>query len=218
MLKRLIYSISIIAIAYTIIEVITKKIPDMNAQWSVVLAAIALIALPNIKIVKKRKNDHKYLYDYNLFVDRYSHIKALLNIITKKRRTIVNVHGISGIGITKLLQITADIINKKAPLGVRLKYWKSAHAVFKNKYLSVYINVSKFTNIESMLDKIYDLLFLDKLENKKNISEDDLLHNINTKYKRNNIAFFFDEVVSKEQMFMIDDFINSYFTVRLKGT
>lgn len=197
---------------------ISDKIPDINSEWGVVLAALALFSIPNIKAIKKRKISSQYLLNYKLFVDRYSHVKTLLDIITTQKKSVINVHGISGIGITHLLQFTADIINKKMPVLKRLKYWKSIYSIIKHNYIAVYINASKISDIQSLSKIIYNCLFMKDLKEIDNINENQLIDLIESKYKKSNIVFFLDEIMSKEQMYVVDDFFVRYFSVRSKDT
>ncbi len=179
---------------------------------------MALFTIPNIRAIKKRKISSQYLLNYKLFVDRYSHVKTLLDIITTKKKSVVNVHGISGIGITHLLQFTADIINKEMPVFKRLKYWKSIYSIIKHNYVAVYINVSKISDIQSLSKIIYNCLFVKDLKDIDNINEKQLIDLIESKYKKTNIVFFLDEIISKEQMYVVDDFFMQYFSVRSKDT
>lgn len=197
---------------------ITDKLPDINAQWGVILAAFALLAVPNLKAIKKRNISSQYLFDYKLFVDRYSHVSALLDIITTKNKAVVNVYGISGIGITHLLQFTADIINKEVPIFRRIKYWKSVYSVIKHKYLAVYINISKVSDIQSLSETIYNNLFVKDKKDIDVINEKELIDFIQLKYKKTNLVFFLDEIISKEQLYVVDDFFTQYFSDRPKDT
>lgn len=177
-----------------------------------------MLIASNIRAIKKRNLSSQYLFDYKLFVDRYSHVSALLDIVTTQKKTVVNVHGISGIGITHLLQFTADIINKKVPILRRLKYWKSIYSIIKHNYVAVYINISKISDIQSLSETLYSCLFVDNPKDIGNINENQLIDLIELKYKKTNLVFFLDEVISKEQMYVVDDFFTQYFSVRAKDT
>lgn len=104
------------------------------------------------------------------------------------------------------------------PVLKRLKYWKSIYSIIKHNYVAVYINVSKISDIQSLSKIIYNCLFVKDLRELDNINEKQLIDLIESKYKKSNIVFFLDEIISKEQMYVVDDFFMQYFSVRSKDT
>ena len=180
------------------------------------LAIIGAVALVNVSISVKTYlvKPGRYTPDPDMFVDRKSQINNILNM-TRKGRSIVNVFGITGIGVTRLQQFTADLINKKIPFMKRRRYCKNLIVLFNLSYKGYYINVTTVNDLRDVVNMLYTTVLVDE---KSTTTISGMCKAFNRKLKSKKLVIFFDGINNWEQMMLLEELALQYFPLRPKDS
>lgn len=198
------------------IDFLPIKIEQYYTPISIILAAIAIIVikeLPRYKII----NNRQYSYDYRLFVDRKSQIEEILKI-SRRGKSIINIFGISGIGVSEILKFTADIINKKTPINIRIKYYNHITSAILFRKIAWYFNVSKIVDCESLVQLLCNDTLISSKHNTNVLTFAEMMSLINKKIKKKGVVIILDEIYNDEQMRIVEAFIMRYFQFRPQDT
>lgn len=217
LLWRKIINATAILIALFAIGCLVKIIPlNINEYEVPLLVIIGAIPLINVSVSSKKGlvRPGRYTSDPSTFVDRNSQIDTILEA-THSGRNIINVFGITGIGVTRLQQFTADLINRRLPYKYRKKHCKRPIRVLGSRYRSYYLNASSITNLHDILSIIKEVILL---EGSSVTSVPTLCETIKQTLKHKKLVLFFDGIYNREQMILIEEFASQYFPLRDKDT
>lgn len=139
--KQIINLVAISVIAISVISIVLSVktdnfVANYTTQIVIILGALGIISFEQYTKCKWLSNQH-YILNYKTFVDRKKQIKELLDIL-KKGNSIINIFGIDGIGVSETLRFSADLINKRIPIGRRLKYYKSPITLLPSKNIAFF--------------------------------------------------------------------------------
>ncbi len=194
--------IAILAIAFSIIGIsplnTTINFNSYSTPVSIILAALAIISFDTVLHFIWLKTP-QYYNNHKHFVDRYKLIKRTISDLNNT--TIINVYGENGIGVTNTLQFLADLINKKASLFRRIKYSGLINAVFRFNRKSRYYNVSRIKSIEDLCKLVSDSIAISS-----NISYNIPNLSVILCRKKARYILIFDEIKTRDQMTIIEDF------------
>lgn len=217
--KRIVNFIAIIAIALSVISIVSSFKTDSFTenyitQIAIILAALGIISFEHYTKCKWLSNQH-YILNYKTFVDREKQIKELLDIL-KRGNNIVNIFGVDGIGVSETLRFSADLINKQIPVGKRLKYYKSIIPLLPSKNIAFYLKLTHINSEEQLIKELYENMFIS--EKKDTLSLAELITFINKKSRKKRIVLMFDEIQNSLQISLIEEFIESYLRFRPQDT
>lgn len=217
--KKIINLVAICVITISAISIVLSVKTDNFAtnyttQIVIILGALGIISFEHYTKCKWLRNQH-YVLNYKTFVDRKKQIKELLDIL-KKGNNIINIFGIDGIGVSETLRFSADLINKKIPIGKRLKYYKSPVTLLPSKNIAFYLKVTNINSKEQLIKELYENMFIS--ERKENLSLAELISFINKKSGRKRIILMFDEIQNNLQIALVEEFILSYLRFRPQDT
>lgn len=217
--RKIINAIAVVLILLSLMsmaKLLPFAITTYEGPISIIIGGIALVTFSEIsrpRLLRKCK----YTLDYSLFVDRTSQIGAILKKIPDGKN-IINVFGITGIGVTRMLWFMADILNMRAPFSIRKKYCKNKSILFFSKYFSVYINISHIADSDALISLIFEKLFITDKNSTVEHNLTSLATHISKVTKIKQFVFLFDGVESREQLMLLEDFARDYFHIRQKDT
>lgn len=125
--------------------IVTLKVDLLETPLGLILTAAALItgsSSVKSQLVKRKA----YTVEPKAFVDRESQVEAI-TVLASKGRSIINVYGITGIGVTYLLQFVSDLFNKQLPLSKRYHYCKQPSILWGFLFKAYYIRIEKTTSV-----------------------------------------------------------------------
>lgn len=187
-----------------------------DSQIQIFLASAGILYF-NEQVSKSLINKKKYLNEPEKFIDRTSHIKEIVHLIKTNKNLVINVYGVSGIGVTRLFHFIADLVNKRLSIFKRLNYISIKDDISLNKFICIYVDVSKVVNYSSLLQIIYDENFIDKNSQSENISSAFLIDLLNKKTRLKKMIFLFDGVSHDQQLTLVEDFIRDFYRIKSKA-
>lgn len=210
--KKFINIFAIIVIIISIISLLPIntffKSDKYYIQIGIILSAIAVITFRPTLVFKWIKTP-QYSSDPKRFIDRLEIVRNVLFFI-KTNKSIINVFGINGIGVTESLHFIADLINNKVSLKIGFKYQNifSWLANFRKK--AIYLNVSNISSIEDIIRQIFNEVAMSYSGDLHCNSVAQLVSYLDKNFKKHRVIIF-DEVEYNSQMLIIDDFCEQYF-------
>jgi tetratricopeptide (TPR) repeat protein len=205
-MSRIINVFALLVIAFVVlcvIGIIPININYYGLALSVIVCATALFKFSSAKfrIIKPGQ----YVNNPMLFIDRKNQIKKLLNEMNTNQN-VINGFGTTGVGVTHLMQFTADIINHKIPREIHQNYCE-----FKatSKYRGYYVSFSDVAGSDNILSIMKSATGITTIS-----TVGELCRTLNKKCKYKQLVFFFDGIKNSEQRFLLEEFIAEYFPLR----
>lgn len=196
------------------IGISTIAIDPFEAPLTLILSAAALLTCSSTlrsHLVKRKA----YTIEPKAFVNRESQIETITHLVCKGK-SIINVFGITGIGVTHLLQFLTDLYNKQLPLKIRYHYCKFPKILFGFFCRAYYVHIEKSTSLSEIVSILNSSLFV----NAKDIHTiTELCTALSRKLKFNSrLVLLFDGIHIQEQMYLVEEFATQYLSLRTKDT